>query len=292
MSFYGQEHSFQQRPAFGFPRLTPAVKTILYVNIGCFILQLFLRKSQIMERCFALWPGDFFGRFYVWQVVTATFLHGGVLHLLLNMLPLTIFGFGPGLERHIGTRRFYCVYFLCGIGGNALFLLANIKGTMPVVGASGAVCGVLAAYAMAFPERWVFLLFPPMPVKVKWLVLVFFVLEVVSEIGHGRGNIAHSAHVGGFVFGWAYMKIVYKLSLPFAWTERLKWRVRSWFASVRRPRLRSKSSARKYRPIDDGSFLDEEVDPILEKISKQGIHSLTMRERRILRRARQRMGKG
>jgi len=292
MNFYGQQHYSYQRPTFGFPRLTPAVKVLLYVNVACFVLQLFFWDTMITY--FAFSPSDFLRGAYPWQIVTAMFLHGSPWHLLLNMLPLTFFGFGPGLERFTGTRRFYYLYFLCGIGGNLLFLAANIGGKTPVLGASGAVCGVLAGYAMAYPERWVFLLFPPMPVKVKWLVLVFFLIEVVSEIGHGGGRIAHGAHVGGFVFGWAFMKLVYKLSLPFAWIERLKWKVRRLFAGVRRPslRFRSKSAGRKYRPMDDESFIDEEVDPILEKISKHGIHSLTMRERRILRRARQRMGKG
>ena len=288
----GFGYSYQQRPAFDFPRLTPAVKVILYANIGCFILQ--LASPDFMRHYFALHPSDFFRGAYPWQIVTAMFLHGGPFHLLFNMLPLTLFGFGPGLERFMGTRRFCYVYLLSGVGGNALFLLANLKGMVPVIGASGAVCGVLAAYAMAFPERWVFLLFPPMPVKVKWLVLVFFGIEVLSELGHGGGRIAHGAHVGGFIFGWAYMKIVYKLSLPFAWIERLKWRVRRLFGGVSLPRisLRRRPSSRKYRPVDDDSFIDEEVDPILDKIAKHGMHSLSTRERRILKRARDRMGKG
>jgi membrane associated rhomboid family serine protease len=293
MNHYGQ-HYYQPRPMFRFPRLTPAVKTILYINIACFVLQLIFVKNGFIERWFALWPQDVIRRFYLWQLVTAMFLHGGVFHILLNMLPLTIFGFGPGLERFLGTRRFYAVYFMSGIGGNLLFVLANLSGGIPAVGASGAVCGVLAGFAMAFPERWVFLLIPPMPVKVKWIVLVYFGIEVLSEIGHGQGGIAHSAHVGGFIFGWAYMKIAYKMSLPFAFIERMKWRVRRLFSGLSAPRnpFDRGTKARKYRPIDDGSFIDEEVDPILDKISKQGMGSLTARERRILRRARQHMGKG
>jgi len=292
MNFYGQQHHSYQRPTFGLPKLTPGVKVLLYANIACFVLQFFMPKTMV--RYFAFHPSDFLRGAYPWQIVTSMFLHGGIFHILVNMFLLTISGFGPGLEQFTGTRRFYSLYFLCGIGGNLLFLAANISDARPVIGASGAVVGVLAGYAMAYPERWVFLLFPPMPVKVKWLVLVFFVIEVLSEISHGGGNIAHGAHVGGFIFGWAYMKVVYKLSLPFAWIERLKWKVRRFFTGVRRPsfRFRSKPSVQKYRPLDDESFIDEEVDPILEKISKHGMHSLTMRERRILRRARQRMGKG
>ncbi len=293
MSYDGQQYYYQPRPMFRFPTLTPAVKVILYANVGCFVLQLIM--PDIMRNYFALWPQDFFRGRYPWQIVTAMFLHGGVFHILFNMLPLTIFGFGPGLERFTGARRFCYVYFASGIGGNLLFLAANVKGVVPVIGASGAVCGVLAAFAMAYPERWVFLIIPPMPVKVKWLVLVYFCLELLLEVMRGgNSGIAHGAHVGGFIFGWAYMKIVYKLSLPFAWLERLKWRVRRWFSSVPRPsiRLRRRGSARKYRPIDDDSFIDEEIDPILEKISRHGIHSLTARERRTLKRARQRMERG
>ncbi len=307
MNYYGQQH-YQPRPMFRFPKLTPAVKTILYINVACFVLQLVFAKSGDVERWFALWPQAVIHRFYLWQLVTAMFLHGGVFHILLNMLPLTIFGFGPGLERFLGTRRFYAVYLLSGVGGNLLFLLANLEGQIPALGASGAVCGVLAAYAMAFPERWVFLLIPPMPVKVKWVVLVYFGIEVLSEIGHSGGRIAHGAHVGGFIFGWLFMKIVYKMSLPFAFIERMKWRMRHLFSGSTAPRdpfghgasngghgasaRPHGPKARKYRPIDDESFIDEEVDPILEKISRHGINSLTARERRILKRARQRMGNG
>jgi membrane associated rhomboid family serine protease len=279
-----QYYYYRPRPVFGFPKLTPAVKAI----------QLVFARSGLMERYFAFWPQAFLQGRYVWQIVTSIFLHAGLWHLALNMLPLTIFGFGPSLERQIGAKRFCAVYFMCGIGGNLLFLAANLHGLVPVLGASGAVCGILAAYAMAFPERFV-LVFFVYPMKVKWVVLVFFGIEVLSAMSmHGASNIAHSAHIGGFVFGWAYMKIVYKLSLPFAFVERTKWQVRRLFgglSSLRNPFRRSPGH-RKYRPLDDESFIDEEIDPILDKISKNGIHSLTAHERRVLKRARQRMGRG
>jgi hypothetical protein len=147
---------------------------------------------------------------------------------------------------------------------------------------------------MAFPERLV-LLFFIIPIKVKWVILGFFGIELFLEMNRGHaGNIAHAAHVGGFLFGWGYMKIVYKRSLPFAFIERMKWRVRRAVGNLlhfKNPFSRTPPE-RKYRPLDDDSFIDDEVDPILEKISRQGIHSLTARERRILRRARQRMGHG
>lgn len=306
MSYDGQQYYYQPRPMFRFPKLTPAVKALLIANVACFVLQIIFQlftkpvvrpgrlPEPFFEHLFAFHPDIFLRGQYIWQIVTSLFLHGGIWHLAINMFMLSMAGFGPGLERHIGTRRFYCVYFLCGIGGNLLFLAANINGTIPVLGASGAVVGVLAAYAMAFPERLV-LLFFFIPIKVKWLALGFFVLEVLMEISRGgSAGIAHGAHVGGFIFGWAYMKIVYKLSLPFAWIERLKWKVRRWFSNVPRPniRLRRRGSARKYRPVDDDSFIDEEIDPILEKIARHGIHSLTSRERRALKRARQRMERG
>lgn len=304
MSFDQQQYyySYRPRPAFGFPRLTKAVKVLLIANVACFGLQLVMRaivrtppgQETVMERYFAFHPAGFLKGKYVWQIVTAMFLHADLMHILFNMLPLSFFGFGPGLERFTGARRFYVIYFLSGVGGNLLFLAANLRETAPVLGASGAVCGVLAAYAMAFPDRLV-LLFFIIPIRVKWVVLGFFGIELYLEMSRGgAGNIAHAAHVGGFLFGWAYMKIVYKRSLPFAFIERMKWRVRRVFGNVRQ--LKSPFSRtpreRKYRPLEDDSFIDEEVDPILEKISKQGIHSLTARERRVLKRARQRMGRG
>ncbi|MBN1917524.1 MAG: rhomboid family intramembrane serine protease [Verrucomicrobia bacterium] len=297
-----QYYYYRPRPVFGFPRLTPAVKTLLIVTGACFALQIIARiitrtpdgQETIVEHLFALHPQAFIRGLFPWQIVTSLFLHGSLWHLAMNMLPLSFFGFGPGLERFTGARRFYAIYFLSGIGGNLLFLAANLQGTVPVIGASGAVCGILAAYAMAFPERFV-LLFFVFPIKVKWVVLGIFAMELMLEVSRpGAGNIAHGAHVGGFVFGWAYMKLFYKLSLPFAFIERMKWRVRHLFSSLPAPRnpFRRPPGERKYPPIDDDSFIDQEVDPILDKISKQGIHSLTADERRILKRAHDRMGRG
>jgi len=304
MSFDGQQEYYRPRPVFGFPKLTPAVKTLLTITVACFVVQVIVRfvtntppnHETIVDRLFAFHPQSFLRGRFPWQIVTAIFLHDTtrLYHIIFNMLPLTIFGFGPGLERFTGARRFYVVYLLCGIGGNLLFLAANVHETRPLIGASGAVCGILAAYAMAFPERLV-LLFFVYPVKVKWVVLGFFGIELLLEVSRpGAGNIAHGAHVGGFVFGWAYMKIAYKLSLPFAFIEWTKWRVRRLFGglpALRNP-FRRMTSERKYRPLDDESFIDEEVDPILDKVSKYGIHSLTAHERRVLKRAHDRMGRG
>jgi len=317
MSFDGQQYyHYRPRPVFGFPRLTPAVKAILIANCVVFGLQFLtaaymkpvvrpgMPPEPVFDYLFAFHPQMLLRGQFPWQIATSIFLHANLWHLALNMLPLTLFGFGPSLEHHMGAKRFCVVYFMCGIGGNLLFLVANLKGRLPVLGASGAVCGILAAYAMAFPERLV-LVFFVLPMKVKWVVLAFFGFEVLNELTmRGTGNIAHSAHIGGFVFGWAYMKIVYKLSLPFAFIERMKWRVRRLFSGLpkphnpfRRPPSDHGASAhgplaRKYQPIDDESFIDEEVDPILDKISKHGIHSLTAHERRILKRAHDRMGRG
>ncbi len=308
MNYYGQQY-YQPRPMFRFPKLTPAVKTILIANVACFIVQFVFRllRSSFIDRYFTFHPADFLRGRYVWQIVTSLFLHANLLHIIFNMFMLSFAGFGPALERFVGSRRFCVVYFLAGIGGNVLFLVAHLKSAALLLGASGAVFGVLAAYAMAFPERLVLLLFV-YPVRVKWVILGLFAIELLSEVSlAGASGIAHAAHLGGCIFGWAYMKIVYKMSLPFAFIERLKWWVRRLFSGSTAPRNpfgRGASNgghaassrphgpkARKYRPIDDGSFIDEEVDPILEKISKHGIGSLTPHERRILKRARQRMGK-
>ena len=296
MNHYGQQYYYQPRPAFRFPKLTPAVKAILIANVACFVVQIvfWLLRSSFVDRYFTFHPTDFLRGHYVWQIVTSLFLHAHLLHLAFNMFMLSFAGFGPALERFVGSRRFCVIYFLAGIGGNLLFLLAHLKNEIPLLGASGAIFGILVAYAMAFPDRLV-LLFFVYPVRAKWVILGLFVMELLFEVSHGGSTgIAHGAHLGGCIFGWAYMKIVYKRSLPFAFIERMKWRVRRLFSGLPTPQkpFGRGGSTRKYRPIDDESFIDEEVDPILEKISKHGIGSLTPRERRILKRARQRMGKG
>lgn len=140
----------------------------------------------------------------VWQLVTYVFLHGGLMHLFFNML--TLYFFGPDVERILSTRQFFRFYLLCGaVGGLCQFGLALLQHSdARTIGASGAALGVLTAYAVAYPKREMYLFPLPFPLYTWAVAVLFFVLSLTSDpMG---GNTAWAAHAGGMVFGFGYMK--------------------------------------------------------------------------------------
>jgi membrane associated rhomboid family serine protease len=156
------------------------------------------RVVQIAIAAFALWPSP---NFILWQVVTYAFLHGGFSHLLLNMLGLWMFG--KEIERHWGTVRTAAFYFICVLGGAiGQLIVTTFEGTRaPMIGASGGVFGILLAFGVMFPERRIIMLIPPMPVKAKWVVLGYGLVELWLGVSGTLAGIAHFAHLGGMVFG-------------------------------------------------------------------------------------------
>lgn len=149
----------------------------------------------------ALWPlGS--GRFEPWQLVSYMFLHAGFAHIFFNLLALWMFG--QAIENYWGTRRFSVYYFLTGIGAGLSQLL--IGAGAPTVGASGAVYGILLAFGMMFPERPIMLLFPPIPIKAKYFVLIFGGIELFSGVTGTSAGIAHFAHLGGMLVGYILIK--------------------------------------------------------------------------------------
>lgn len=150
----------------------------------------------------ALWPiGS--GYFDVWQLVTYMFLHAGFGHIFFNLFALWMFG--QSIENFWGTRRFTIYYFLTGIGAALLHMLIG-GGGAPTLGASGAVYGILLAFGMMFPERPIMLLFPPIPIKAKYFVAIFGVIELVSGISRTNSGVAHFAHLGGMLVGFILIK--------------------------------------------------------------------------------------
>jgi membrane associated rhomboid family serine protease len=186
--------------------------------IACVVL--FLAQQGLGEQTFIpfmLWPwGDHLlgysagapvtAGFLPWQLVTYGFLHGGLPHLLFNMLAL--FMFGAPLELTWGPRRFALYYFVCLVGAGIVQLLVasyTVKyggPAYPTVGASGGVFGLLLAYGMLFPNQRVMLLFPPIPMKARTLVIAYGALELFLGISGAQTQIAHFAHLGGMAFGF------------------------------------------------------------------------------------------
>ena len=139
----------------------------------------------------------------IWRLFTYQFLHGGTFHLLLNMFALWMFG--SELAPRWGARFFLRYYFICAIGGGILFTLARLGTWIPSVGASGAIYGILMAYAMWFPNRQVYLYFV-LPIRVRYLIVFLILLETTQAIQSTGTGIAHAAHLGGMGFGYVYLR--------------------------------------------------------------------------------------
>lgn len=187
----------------------PVVKSLLIVNGIMFVLQMYMNNSMIAE--LALWPLDLSSgssiastrpQFGVWQLVTYAFLHGGVMHLLLNMYALWMFG--SRIENLWGSKVFTVYYFVCVVGAGLMQLLVSSQGenVYPTIGASGGVFGLLLAFGMFFPRERLILIFPPIPMEARWFVIVFGVIELWFGITGTAEGIAHFAHLGGMLFGF------------------------------------------------------------------------------------------
>lgn len=205
----------------GFLSNVPTVtKNLIIINVIIFIATLI--NENFMISAFALfYPTSQY--FHWWQLVTHMFMHGGFWHIFFNMY--TLFIFGCVVERIIGSKKFLLFYFICGLGAAGLHLgveylqmqsfmeqaaLGQAKAIQsiqmlkmtPTVGASGAIYGVLLAYAMLFPESRMTLLFPPVTLSAKWMVVVFAAIELVTGVSGMASGVAHFAHLGGMLIGW------------------------------------------------------------------------------------------
>ncbi len=191
--------------------ITSAVFVLTYIPLQIFHSEIFAYPFAF----FALQTDLVIHRFFVWQLVTYLFLHGGWFHIIFNMFALWMFG--ADLESAWGGKKFLFYYFLTGIGAgildvtlNALFRPAMASST---IGCSGAVYGLLLAYGMLFPERLIYL-YMIIPIKAKWFVVIMGAIEFVSSFGGPGTGISHFAHLGGMLFGYIYLR---GWSFPYRW---------------------------------------------------------------------------
>ena len=180
----------------------PVVKGLIIANIAVYVLQRLIGGNLLID-LFALYPSDLIKNFQIWRLFTYQFLHGGVLHLLINMLMLWMFG--SELEQRWGRRFFIRYYFLCGVGGGLTYALVRFDSSMATVGASGAIYGVLMAYGMWFPNRIVLLAFL-FPVRVRHVIVFLIVAELLQAMESTGEGIAYAAHLGGMAFGYVYLR--------------------------------------------------------------------------------------
>lgn len=207
------------------PSTTPAVKALMIINGIFFLLTAFSQEiAYFFIENFSLIPYTVTHDYQLWRLVTYMFLHGGLMHILFNMLFL--WWFGSELEKLWGPSVFLKYYFVTGIGGGLFHLLQPNSG-IPVIGASGAIMGILLAYGLKWPNRTVLLWFI-IPIKMKYLVILSLIIEFLGAMEtSGSSGIAHLAHLGGMVVGFLYLNF-----------NRFRWRMKDI-------KYRRKMSARK-----------------------------------------------
>lgn len=265
-------------------RFGSVVNLIIWLTVLVFVLQLAgvaLRWPFIDEYCALSGTGVAHG--FVWQPFTYMFLHdtGNLFHILINLLVLWFFG--REVEYFIGPKYFTRLYLFGGLMGAALYLAFNWASPVPVLGASAAVLACVVAFATLFPDREVTLLvffIIPVTLKAKYMALIAVAFDVVPLLARSDGHVAHLAHLGGALFGYLYIK-----QLGYGATPRWLQALQNLGAKLK-PRRRQKPQA-----MSAEEFISEEVDPILDKIAREGMHSLTRRERKILESARDLMQK-
>jgi membrane associated rhomboid family serine protease len=259
---------------FGFV-LTKWVKRLILANAAVFVVTL---AFSGLVPYLALIPARLLTQ--PWSLLTYMFVHAGFFHLLFNMLAL--FFFGPPLEQRWGASQFLKFYLLAGLGGA---LLSLVFPNQMIVGASGAVYGVMVAFAVYWPENPIYI-YGIFPIKAKWLVLFLVGLSLFYSLTGGASGVAHLAHLGGAAAGFFYLKSPWA---PSPWGEAPRkrkprqWRVFSSGAakSPRKEAPTAPASTPAPRVREEQRALDE-VDRILDKISQSGLASLTADERRRL----------
>ncbi|MGQ0646988.1 MAG: rhomboid family intramembrane serine protease [Gemmatimonadaceae bacterium] len=242
--------------------MTPVTRILLAANVGAFFLQM---VQPGIVSAFVYVPALTLVR--PWTLVTYMFLHGGLMHLVFNMLGL--FFFGPRVEDRLGSRQFGILYFVSGIAGAVLSLALSPRS--PILGASAAVFGVMLAFAYFWPREPI-LIWGVLPVPARVLVIITTVLALYSGFGGVRSGIAHFAHLGGYAGAFLYLK----------WLERSRgaWRRRS----TALPKTAARVLTR--RPVIDMTTVHEanraEINRLLDKISAGGVTSLSPEERLFL----------
>lgn len=283
----------------GFSFFPPVIKNLLIINVAVFLIQMIINNITfngipgwyLLNRYFALNPIngiDSAGmpyNFKIWQFLTYQFMHGDFTHILFNMFMLWMFGME--LENLMGSSKFLIYYLLCGFGAGLfqLFLAPVFSESLaPTIGASGAVFGIMIAFAMFFPDRYIFLYFL-IPIKAKYLIAFFVVIEFLSV--NEPSLVAHLAHIGGAVTGFLFILIDRKYDFQFhrLFSFSRKKTAFKFSSRLRKPSFTQDIEEAEFYEINSNKeeeITQEEIDRILDKISQSGYKDLTEREKRIL----------
>lgn len=187
------------RFSFGYG-LTPIIKNLMIIMGVFFLLQMVVSGS--INFYLGLVPVLVWKKYFLWQLFTYIFLHGGIGHLLFNLLALWMFG--GELENYWGSKKFLGYFLFCGIGAGICTVVFTPYQFIPVIGASGAIYGILLAFGWFFPNRPIFIYFL-FPIPAKYMVILYGLIELLSSMEGTGGGIAHLTHLGGLLFGFFYI---------------------------------------------------------------------------------------
>lgn len=265
-----------------FGAMPPAIKALLIANVAGFAVAK-LAGPQVYD-LFGLVPQHLVFDRWIWQPITYLFLHGNIWHLLFNLFALWMFGMP--VEAQWGQAEFLKFYFLCGLGAAATSALLGVHSSVPVIGASGAIYGLLVAFAMLYPDAVVYLYFL-IPIKAAHMAILFGALEFFAGAAGTTPGIARFAHLGGMVTGYLYIRWWW------VWKVNAKSFAKGLFEREEEAPAPRRAAARRPvpRPVPDarpGGDQMEEVDRILDKILASGMDSLTEEEREVMKRYSQR----
>jgi len=251
------------------PPLTKWVRNLLIINFGVFALDLILRNggSTFIPSAFSFHVYEATAGLQVWRWLTYQFVHGSARHIIWNMVGL--YFFGPELERTFGTRRFLAFYLSCGAVGSLFYtvlVLATAAQDYGMVGASGAVLGLLAGCAVLFPRIMIFGIIP-----IRIVAVIFGLIYLLSTLDPASGQrLSDACHLGGMAAAVVWIRYLRRGS---------RWITRT------QERVRQSAWKRKLRVLE---LERDQVDRILAKVHEHGMHSLTRAEKKILQRASER----
>ena len=253
--FQSDPGQFSYKPAL----FTDAIKILVSVNFGIFLLQTIARTEGMFFPLFGLVPKLVWSEFMLWQPFTYLFFHGGIWHVLINMFVLWMFG--SELERLWGKEHFLKFYFVTGVGAGLVTMIIGLNSMTPIVGASGAVYGVLLAYGLTYPNRTVYL-YGIIPIKSLWFVIGIGVIAFMSSFDN-VSQISHLTHLSGMVIGYLMLK------RPVRFND-------LWF-TIRKRTLEYKIKHEE-KKVSQHQEIEREIDSILDKINREGFDSLTSEE--------------
>jgi membrane associated rhomboid family serine protease len=281
-------------PQIGFAgRFTKTVKYLILANILLFIAKFFF--SQVSYKSFlftwSLVPGYCLNKLMLWQPFTYIFIHLSGWQLFINMLILWMFG--SEVEEELGSKNFLIYYIFCGLGAGLLFLLlAGDKDIL--IGASSSILGVLFAFGMLFPERIITLLLLfviPVSLKAKYLVAISGTIVLVTSLNGPTLHIPSFSILGGMLFGYFYLKkrrkAEYLIDKYFSKNKAKFITPKITIQKVFSPKVKERKKMKtREEKVNKEVFISKEIDPILDKISKEGIHSLSEEEKKKLDKAK------